>query len=288
MPSWDDLRFFDSVVRAGSIRKASKLLNVDHTTVSRRVAALESALNAKLLIRTASGVELTAAGEDVWETAQAMRNAVESVERKVRGADSPLHGRVRLSTHAVLGTCFLVDALAQFRAEHPTIEVELDLSHELVDLSLNQADVALRVANAPPLDSIARRVAGFAYAVYAARGYATTHDLSDSSSCEWVGWDPTRPYPIEMKADLFPDVPVTNIFPSILSQHEATALGFGLAALPCFLGEPDDRLVRVSEPRVVTSVYLLRHPDKRATSQVTKLFSSLLSFLTPKRGLFEG
>ncbi len=287
--SWDDFRFFDEVIRAGSIRAAARALGVDHATVSRRLAQLESAFAVKLLVRHPSGVKLTTAGEELQAATVVARGEFQSVERKIRGRDAPLSGRIRLSTHRVLGDEFLIPSIAGFRASHPDIDIDVDLSPDVVDLALNQADVAVRVTQAPPQDTIARRGAGFGYAVYGSVTYLGTHDpVGEPTECAWVGWDERAAYPAELKADGFAEVPIRDRLPSILAQVEAAASGLGLAALPCFLADAQPRLQRLSEPREMTAVYVLRHPDHRSTARVRALYEHIKDFISEHSAALEG
>lgn len=287
--NWDDYRFFDEVVRAGSIRGAARVLGVDHATVSRRIASLETAFSAKLLVRAAGGVKLTEAGDELRLAAAAVRRELQSAQRTISGRDTPLSGRIRVSTHAVLGTKFLIPSIVAFRRAHPKIDVTLDLSADLVDLAMNQADVAVRVTQVPPDETIARRTCGFGYAVYGAPSYLSCHDpVADPTNCEWIGWDERGPYPTAIKDELFSEVPIRDRFPAIVSQLEAAAAGLGLAALPCFLADQDHRLRRVSFEHEATSVFVLRHPDHRSTSRVRAFYEHIRRFIEDNAALLEG
>ncbi|MGH1343569.1 MAG: LysR family transcriptional regulator [Nannocystales bacterium] len=287
--SWDDYRFFCVVAESGSLRAAARTLQVDHATVSRRLANLEVALAVKLVVRGADGVKLTEAGDELQRATGAIKRELLSVERRITGVDLPLSGRVRVSTHAVLGTAFLVPAIASFCATHPEIEVLLDLSPEVVNLSMNQADVAIRVTTVPDGDTIARRVSGFAYAVYASHDYLASHDPEGKpAECRWVGWDENGPYPTALKDERFPEVPVHGRLGGIPTQLEATAQGLGLAALPCFLADPQGRLCRISEPLEATAVYVLRHPDHRSTPRVRAFYEHVRAALERGSPQLEG
>lgn len=287
--NWDDCRIFSEVVRAGSIRGAARGLGLDHATVSRRLANLEATLAVKLLVRAASGVQLTAAGEELRATTLEVGREIQSAARRISGANAPYSGRIRLSTHAILGTQFLIPSISEFRTSHPQMEVDLELSSQVVDLAMNQADVAVRVTNQPREDNIARRVSGFSYAVYTSRLVLSSHGAENCASRNvWVGWNDANPYPVSLKQEYFPDVPIRNCFPTIASQLEATASGLGLAALPCFVADGDPRLRRLSEPREVTAVFVLRHPDHRSTARVRAFYDHIGAFIAKRAPLLEG
>ncbi|MBV1858034.1 MAG: LysR family transcriptional regulator [Nannocystaceae bacterium] len=287
--SWDDYRFFDEVARAGSIRAAARVLGVDHATVSRRLANLESSFQVKLLVRGSDGVRLTEAGDELHRAAASVRAELLSVQRKITGADVPLSGRIRVSTHAVLATRFLVPGIAEFRRAHPNIDIDLDLSPQVVSLAMNQADVAIRVTTDPADDTIARRISGFGYAVYAAHDYLSSHDPHAApGECQWVGWDERGPYPCALRDEHFSAVPVHGRFPAIPAQLEATACGMGLAALPCFMGDSDSRLCRLTDAYEATAVYVLRHPDHRSTVRVRAFYDHIRAFIGGQAPQLEG
>ena len=115
---WDDLRYFLSIARSGSLTDAARELAVSYSTVSRRLNALEEALGVRLFERLATGFELTPAGTDMLGSAERMEAEFSELSRRVLGRDARLAGHLRLATTDVLATSFMPD-LAAFTAATP-------------------------------------------------------------------------------------------------------------------------------------------------------------------------
>ncbi len=168
---WTDLRFFLAAVRGGNLSAAARELGVNYTTVGRRLDALQHTLGATLIQRTPDGLTLTRAGEAVKELCEKIEATALEVERRAAGQDRELGGTVRLTATETLAARFLIPAMAALRKRHPELEIELIPDYRLLDLSRQQADLAMR--NARPADPrlVCRRVGGFAITLYASRAY---------------------------------------------------------------------------------------------------------------------
>src|SRR6266851_2419604 len=127
MIDWDDVRYFLAVARGGSVRAAAERLGVNHSTVLRRIAQLEKHLGAQMFEKLPSGYRLTAAGEEVL------------------GRDQSVRGLLRVTLAPPLATHLLMPDFAEFARLHPDIEIEIQSSGELANLTNREADVAIRV-----------------------------------------------------------------------------------------------------------------------------------------------
>ena len=192
---WDDLRYVLAVADAGSLAGAARNLGVNHTTVLRRVGAFEKRLGLRLFERLPTGYVLTAGGEELIAAARHIDDTVTALERKLAGQDLRLSGAVRVTTTDTLMASILPEILAEFRAAHPGIQVEVALSNLMFNLTKRDADVAIRPANDPPETLVGRRIAKIAFAIYASPRYlrAAAQDRG-SRAHEWVG--PTTASPI--------------------------------------------------------------------------------------------
>ncbi len=123
--NWDDMRFFLALCRTHSFVAAAGELKVTHTTVSRRITALESALQTQLFQRTEKGCQITPAGEALLPYAERLESTVIKLEEHVSGKDNQLTGCVRIGTPDGIGNCYLAGCLSQFQDQHPALEVEL-------------------------------------------------------------------------------------------------------------------------------------------------------------------
>lgn len=274
---WDDLRYVLAIAEGGSLTTAASALGVRHSTVLRRLDALEARLGARLFERHRQGYAPTQAGE--WMAAQAreMRAGVDEVQRRILGRDLHLSGPLRLSTAFIATLYLLPEPLAAFRRAHPGIEVEISESPDLVDLSRRSADVALRMSREVPQHLVGRQLGVMRMRVYAKRGapglpQGITPLDSLCRDYPWLGFDRdsrSRFYERWMHEH----VPPAQVVMRLDLLHPAVAMartGMGLALLPTVIETVETELRPVSEvlPDVSTPVWLLTHPDLRQTGRV--------------------
>ncbi|MCC7310257.1 MAG: LysR family transcriptional regulator, partial [Sulfuritalea sp.] len=180
---WDDLRYALAIGTAGSLAGAARTLGVNHTTVLRRLDALEAQLGTRLFDRKRGGYQPTEAGLALVEQARHMATRADEVERQVLGRDRELTGVLRVTTAFVLMDHLLPQPLADFARAYPGIEVEVIENAFLVDLSSRhadpeqnwtrrEADVALRLSENVAEHLVGRQLGMTQCRVYALRGAA--------------------------------------------------------------------------------------------------------------------
>jgi DNA-binding transcriptional LysR family regulator len=152
-----DLQAFVAVVNAGSLSRAAEQVRSSKSVISRRIASLEYALGAQLLLRDRRGARLTEAGADLHKTASDVLARLEQVRDEAASALTELSGRIRVSAPLSFGTTHLVPVLAAFAAAHPTVELEVSLDDHVVDLLAGGFDLALRIGS-PPHPALAARM----------------------------------------------------------------------------------------------------------------------------------
>jgi len=168
---WDDLRFFLAVSERGSVSGAAKLLNVNHSTVLRRVASLEKRLGARLFDRLPDGYEMTAQGEELRNQLRGVSEQIVTAQTRLSGRDSGLHGAIRITTTDTLMQGLLMSCLAEFRALHSAIRMEIAVNNTFLSLTRREADVAVRPSNMIPENLAGRRVGRLRNAIYASKSY---------------------------------------------------------------------------------------------------------------------
>lgn len=280
--NWDDIRFFLSVERAGSLRGAARSLGVNHATVTRRLGLLERSLGARLFSRTREGLVLSQAGEDLLGAAESVESDLSAAHRRIGGRDESPRGVVRLSIPPAMLRSFLTRELVTFAQNHPGIELDVDLSHSFSDLGRREADVSIRMADEVTEDLVGRRLIDYRKAIYAAPAYLETASMGarfDPAKHTWIGWGEGHPYPGWTQDMPITDLPVRHRLFSNLLQVEAAKQGLGLSLLPCFLGDSEPGLMRVpgTVPLRGKSIWILYHRDLRRTARVR----TLIDFLAP-------
>src|SRR5262245_60045774 len=177
MIDWSDLHVVLAVARAGNFTAAAQALNVNQSTVTRRVAALHTALGARLLERRGAEQVLTPLGERLRPMLAAMEEQALALEQAAQGADTRPAGTVRVTTIETLATHFLAPALGRLRAEAPDVALEIDSTPRTLDLGRRETDVALRIARPRQVSVVARRVGALGFALYAAPAYLAGRPL---------------------------------------------------------------------------------------------------------------
>jgi DNA-binding transcriptional LysR family regulator len=262
---WDDLRLFLAVADARSMSGAARALRLGQPTLSRRIAALEAAIDQPLFARRPSGVTLTTAGERLLPTAQRMAESASEAQRSIAGGEGVPEGRVRVATAPGVAFDFVAPLAAKLRARAPRITLEVHAGIEYVSLARGEADLALRwrAPNERELVALAEvsvRAAAFASKAYARR-LPRRYGFGD---VDWIAWAP--PYdelpPNPQLAAAIPGFRPVFTSNDFLVQLSAVEAGVGAMVL----GRAFSRLSRIRAltelaldfgPRADTTLYIV-------------------------------
>ena len=296
MLDWADFQYFAAVSRTGGLARAARELGVNHSTVFRRINALETDLGVRLFERTAGRYALTAAGEEMMATAASVEEQITTLDRRISGRDYRLSGTIRVTTTDTIGLWFVQPHLFQFHQHYPGIQVELIISSEFFSLSKREADIAIRPTQNPPEELVGRRVSNIAWAVYGSRDYLKDRPRlrkpSDLARHIIVcGDDSLAHLPATRWVHAHaPDTAVVYRSNSMITQLSAVKAGFGLAVLPCFLADPEPTLVRVlpPDPSFTSGLWLLTHRDLRDTARIRAFIDFIAQSVRAQRALLEG
>lgn len=247
---WDQLRFFLELARAGRLVIAARRMGVDHTTVSRKVQALEKALGIPLFLREPDGYKLTEAGRSLLVQAEAMESAFVGISQSL--ADSqPLSGQVRVGTTEGYGSMILAAQLSRLSHRHPDLKIDLLALPRALQLSRNEADIVITLERPERGPFIITRLTDYVLRLYASHTYLAQHTPIRSrqqlKGHSFVSYVDDLLYSKEL---LLLDEVVkparTNLrSTSILAQQQAVAAGAGLAILPAFAADQNSALVPV-------------------------------------------
>ena len=289
MLDWDDLRYFSALAEHKSVRGAAPALGVNPSTVTRRLEQLESNLGVRFFIRTAQGLKITREGTLVAERVRALADDVRELEVELGGLDQRLAGRVRCAVPDALAADFVITELGAFAARYPDIEVELVPGYQELDLSRGEVDIAIRGTETPPQDMIGRPLGRVALAAYGSHGFLASQGTAGAPPwIEWAARGEVMDLYARLRAQHFPTARVILRCDQILMHHAAVRADMGLAILPCFLAEGDERLQRVDDMPVLEGpmLWLLTHPDLRTAARVQVLMEFLReSFLKHEKGM---
>jgi DNA-binding transcriptional LysR family regulator len=266
---WDDLRIFLAATRAGSLKDASRRLGVDAATVGRRIGRLESALKSTLLIRSKSGLELTAAGARIREIAleaEASMNAVDAVSTV-----GSVAGVVRVSAAEGFGTTLLAPAMAELHARHPNLRLELAAHAGFLSPTRREVDMAVTLSAPAETRLVVEHLTGYQLALYGAPAYLSTHELliepADLRRHTLVGYVEDLIYAPQLRylQEIHPDLTPHLSSSSIRAQREIIASGAGIGVLPCFMADGLTRLL--PEVLITRAFWLGIHRDVAGTAR---------------------
>lgn len=285
---WDDARIFLSFAREGSFSAAAKRLGVQHSTISRRIHALESQLSTPLVERSSTGFQLTSAGEELRATALRIEKEMLAFEATNSGQNDDASGELRVTAVANMASSILMPLFASFNEAHPQIDLRLEVTNNSVRLAERDADVALRQTNSPGETLIGTRLTTVASAVYGSKTYCESV-VKGKFEETWIGVD-CCDYHRTWTRQACPDSDHSLCVDETSLTIAAIREGLGLGFLPCFLGDSDPDLARYREPEIQHNLglWLLYHRDLRNTKRVTVFREHMQREIKIIAPLFEG
>lgn len=247
MFDWDDLRVFIAAARTGSLSLASQSLGIDAATVGRRVARLESALKATLLVRSPKGLQLTAAGAQLLQIALDAETAMEAAARVSQ--PDVVAGTVRISASEGFGTAILAPALPDLAARRPGLRVELAAAASFLSPSRREVDMAITLSAPDDHRLIVEPLIPYQLGVFASPAYLDRRPaistFNDLLGVDMVGYVDDLIYAPELR---YLDEILQGLTPrlassSIVAQRAIIASGGGVGVLPCFMADGLTRLL---------------------------------------------
>jgi DNA-binding transcriptional LysR family regulator len=276
---WDDVRYFLAVARHGSVRAAADQLAVNHTTVLRRIAQLEGRLRSQLFEKLPAGYRLTPAGENVQEFAEQMEASSNLLISRVFGQDQALRGPLRVTMAPTVATHLLMADLADFARRHPEVEMEIQTSLARANLTNREADVAIRaVFDRGLLPQNLHGIKGpdLAVGIYMSRHLLGAWQNGKAGSIRWITKD-LDSMPEWAQSHMIEVTGAPFRVPEDAAHLEAIRQGLGVTALPCYVGDTDEALVRV--PGTVLGMrgafWVLTQGETRKTRRV-RLFTDFI------------
>ncbi len=294
MFEWDDARYFLAVHRTRSLSEAGRRLEVNQSTVGRRLRALEGAIGAVLFVRTPDGYLLAPAGERLLARAERIEEAAFAFEREASGRQAQLSGTVRLTGPDALSARVLVPLLAELHARTPGIDFELVAENRTLSLSKREADMAIRTFAPREPALVARRLCELGSALYAAPAYVERRPIAraregDLSGHEIIGVDDAGWAEAGWIRRAAPGARVVMKTNSTPVQLTATLAGLGIGILPCYIGDVEPGLLRVRDERVIVrSVWIAIHRDLQHSGRIRACADLLTEGILARQAALAG
>ncbi len=253
---WDKLKIFHTVAEASSFTKASTILNLSQSAISRQIQALENDLKVQLFERHARGLVLTENGEYLFKSAHEVISKLKDVESNLIGQKNALSGKLTVTTVVSFGTTWLTPRIKEFMDLHPDMEIELIFDDKELDLATRQADVAIRMRRPKQLNLIQKKFVDFNYHIYGSNEYLEKNgypkSLRDLDKHKFITYGKGAPSPVYN-----PDwvlrigskdgkkrksvMKVNSVYGLLLAVQS----GVGLAALPDYIAHNKSGITKV-------------------------------------------
>lgn len=284
---WDNLRFVLAASRHRSLSGAAADLGVRHTTVGRRLHALEDALSVRLFDRRPDGLHATAAGLEMVAVAERVEFELHAAQSLVMGQDTDLRGSLRVSLFDDLFRV-VADGIGSFITRYPGIQLTVTSTLDPVSLTRREADVAIRLSESPPEGLLGRRVGSVHYAVYGSDALiAQVGEDAPLQDFPWLGWDERLPgkWLDTWLNDNAPGAKiVARIDESAILRKQAIAAGIGLFFMPCYEGDATPGVRQMRPPQFSRPLWMLTLMELRHTSRVRAFMDHMVDVLTDPEG----
>lgn len=282
---WNDLRFFLAAARAKTLAGAARALGVEHSTISRRLTALEGAMGGALFTRRPDGLTLTPAGEKILPV-------VEGIERAVSGAQELAQRQqtiVRLATPSGFNR-ILAPHVAAFGARHPGTTLEVLGGSGIVDLARGEADVAIRIGTSDDPDLLTKRIGDMPWSLYAAPAYLSRRgapsDPRDLAGHEVLGFESRL---ADVAGARWLDAhgagaTVVMRCREMADLIAACVAGTGLAVVPCFIAAVEPSLKRLSDEVLGKSTLsIVYRKEVRSAEPIRAVVDFVVDILSARR-----
>lgn len=294
MDNWDDLKYVLAVSRNGGVSGAARALGVNHTTVSRRITNAESHLGVRLFDRLSSGFKLTEDGGEVVQHVLDIEKSIADLELKVASRDQLLSGELVVTAPEILIQQHLAGVFSDFVNLYGEIQLTVMSSNETLNLHQREADVAIRISDNPDGALFGKRCIKQTRAFYAAEDYyvkKTNSNLLAPSEIdfEFVNfkwWGKVIP---DDFLSVYPRSRLVASFNDMVALYGAVKAGMGVSLLPCFIGETDPSLLRITDchPKAYRDIWVLTHPDLKNVERVRCFMSFVADALRRDEALYS-
>jgi DNA-binding transcriptional LysR family regulator len=297
MFDWNDLKYFLAVAHHHSTLAASRALQVNQSTVQRRLAELERRLGRPLVQRHPTGYRLTEFGQALLPYAESVAKAVAALEQQLESAQLEAVGIIRVTCpEPLVYRITQTTLLDRFHARYPGLRVEFVMSDKYLDLMKGEADVALRSGDTVDNELVGRKIGDSLWAVYASRKYIERCGQPDRVEAleqhDLVGFDETMANhrAAQWLRDVAPHGRVVARNNSVLGLLYSVKAGVGIAPLPTAIADAEPELVRVlgPVPELARIWRLLTRADLRHTPRVSAFFDFMIEEIDTLRPIITG
>ena len=285
---WDKLRIFHVVAKAGSFTEAGLTLNLAQSSVSRHITQLEESIGTTLFHRHSRGLALTAQGDYLFRTTLDMNEQIGKAQAQLLEMQNHDEGPLTITTTNFFGETWLCDAIAQFIAENPKIKINLKLCDYELDLSMREADIALRMTEPKKMDLIQRHLIRFNFHLYAHKDYLERmpklEKLEDISKHHIICYTDNFEGPFHDSNWIIKLTGINPLSHELITKttnlNTCVSLaekGIGIACLPDYVAKQNNELVQIL-PQIERPPFncYLCYPEELKSHQRIKTFRGFI------------
>ena len=293
MINWDDLRFFLALCRTHTFVSAAKELKVTHSTVARRISALEAELQTQLFLRTEKGCQITAAGEALFPYAERLESTVINLEERVSGQDKQLSGCIRIGTPDGIGNCYLAARLSRFQDCHPALDVELIPVPMYYSLSKREIDILITVKRPKAGNYVVRKLTAYKLGLFATGEYINSTPAivskEDLRGHRFIGYIDELLFDQDLRFmdEFYPGLNVAFRTSTVVAQMNAVTEGSGIGVIPYFMAHDKKALLPVLPSQSIERGYWLQvNPDSKHLARVRATIDFIVNQIKADADLF--
>ena len=253
---WDKLKIFHAVAEAGNFTKATYILNLSQSAISRQIQSLEQELKTQLFERHARGLSLTENGEYLFKTAHEVISKLKDVESAFIDKKEKPSGKLTVTTVVSFGTTWLTPRIQEFMKLNPEVEIELIFDDKELDLSTRQADIGIWMRRPKQLNYIQKKLIDINYHIYGSSKYLEEYghpkNSSELTKHRFISYGRGTPSPVfnpdwalklgtKDNKKIKPIMKVNSVYGLLLAVQS----GVGLAALPDYITSDVPNIIRV-------------------------------------------
>lgn len=292
--NWDDIRIFLAVARTGQLLGAGRRLGMNHATVSRRISALEEAIETRLIDRRTNGCSLTREGEAFLLSAERMEAEMLDAQSKVGMVDRSISGTVRIGTPDGFGVAFLASRLGALADRHPHLKIQLVPVPHAFSLSQREADIAITIERPVEGRLTCKRLVDYTLGLYASPAYVASHgtparteDLKAHRLVSYVG-DLVFSASLNFVSEFSRNWHASLEISSALGQTEAVRAGAGVGILHDYIAANSPDFVAIlPDMKVHRTYWTVTHESVRHLARIRTVVDYLGEIVASERGRFS-
>ncbi|MDN5842572.1 MAG: LysR family transcriptional regulator [Alcaligenaceae bacterium] len=297
MADWDGIRYFLEVARTQRASAAALRLGVQHSTVTRRIRALEQELDVVLFEKSrVNGFTLTDDGTRFFAYAEQIESTLLAAQENISGQSHTLSGHLRVGCTEGFGNYVLTPLMIDFQRRYPAITLDIMPVPRFISLSKREADIAIALERPQHGPYLCTKLADYTLKLYGSRDYLASHPAirrrQDLARHTFIGYVDELLFTDRLRYpdDIIASSPVIFRSTSVIAQYHAALCGQSLTILPCFMAAQDTRLQAVldEEMRITRSFWMYCHEDLRQTRRIMALWDYLKQAVAQNRDLLDG